>query len=648
MLKRLRLRSRMIFYICSIVTVAFAVTIALVAYRASDIARTESLKRVGEMARHQGGKIRAEIETALHAARTLAQAFEGVKAAGVPQRRVMDCMLKQVLAQNPGFLGVWTCWEPNALDGRDSEFAGTPGHDGSGRYVPYWHRNAGSINVSPLADYTHEGNGGCYLAVRNSGKETIADPYVGKVDGTDVLITSLAVPVRFRSVVIATVGVDIKLTHFKDIVGKIKPFETGYAFLVSNTAQFVAHPKQEVIGGNMKNYKTPQKILDAVLNGKQIDISKKALETGKESYVLFEPIQIGHTTTPWSLALNIPMEKVMAQAHALIKLSILIGMAFLVILTVVTAFMAKGISDPINQIASDLNENAEQVLSASLQIASSGQSLAEGASEQAASIEETSATLEQISSMTSRNADNANQADALMKDVNSIVKNANESMQELTASIDEVARATEETHKIIKTIDEIAFQTNLLALNAAVEAARAGEAGAGFAVVAEEVRNLALRSADAAKNTAGLIEGTVNKVHTGSSLVSKTNDAFGEVVGSSRKVGELIGEIAAASNEQAQGIQQVNTAVVEMDKVTQENASNAEESASASEEMNAQAAQLKGLVACLVTVVNGAGKGRKQNQTGIEAESEKTAESPLNPSDRNRLIAQSPEIRAAV
>ena len=193
-------------------------------------------------------------------------------------------------------------------------------------------------------------------------------------------------------------------------------------------------------------------------------------------------------------------------------------------------------------------------------------------------------------------------------------------MGNLTTSMEETSKASEETSKIIKTIDEIAFQTNLLALNAAVEAARAGEAGAGFTVVADEVRNLAMRAADAARNTADLIEGTVKRVKDGSELVVKTNEAFTEVAGSTGKVGELVGEISAASNEQAQGIEQVNNAVAEMDKVVQQNAANAEESASASEEMNAQAEQMKGIVKDLLALVCGSKSGFMDvSHNGIKA-----------------------------
>jgi hypothetical protein len=275
-----------------------------------------------------------------------------------------------------------------------------------------------------------------------------------------------------------------------------------------------------------------------------------------------------------------------------------IALAFGVLLSV-------SISRSLRHIIAGLAEGAEQVASAAGQVSAASQSLAAGSSQQAAGIEETSSSLEEMSSMTRRNADNAGQADRLMKETLAVVERADRSVQVLTTSMQEISAASEETSKIIKTIDEIAFQTNLLALNAAVEAARAGEAGAGFAVVAEEVRNLAKRAADAARTTAGLIEGTVNKIKAGSQTVAESSGAFSTVSGQTAKVSELVAEIAAASGEQSQGITQVNTAVTDIDKVTQQNAANAEESASAAEEMSAQAEQMKAMVQELVVLVEG-------------------------------------------
>ena len=297
-------------------------------------------------------------------------------------------------------------------------------------------------------------------------------------------------------------------------------------------------------------------------------------------------------------------EKSAASQADRIKMISLIGMVLgAVVALVLGIILSISITRPINRIIAGLNDGSDQISSASGQVSGASQQLAQGASEQAAALEETSSSLEEMATMTRQNATNANEANLLINDTGRVVEQANRSMTELTGSMKEISTASDETAKIIKTIDEIAFQTNLLALNAAVEAAGAGEAGAGFAVVADEVRNLAMRAAEAAKNTANLIETTVTKVKDGSELVHKTAEAFGQVAVSTVKAQELVGEIAAASSEQAQGMDQINKAVGEMDKVVQQNAANAEESASASEELSAQAELMTGIVGELVAMV---------------------------------------------
>jgi len=233
--------------------------------------------------------------------------------------------------------------------------------------------------------------------------------------------------------------------------------------------------------------------------------------------------------------------------------------------------------DEIGELAMSFNTMRLKMGDAVGQSLSIAKMLSDSSNNQAASLEETTASLDEMASMTRQNASNTGEANNLMTAAKLSIEKANASMSDLTKSMKEIAVASEQTQKIIKSIDEVAFQTNLLALNAAVEAARAGEAGAGFAVVAEEVRNLAMRATDSAKNTAVLIEDIVNRVKGGEKLVSVTNEAFGDVTQSSTKVVELMGEIAAASQEQSQGIDQVNRAMADMNRVTQQNAANAEE-----------------------------------------------------------------------
>jgi methyl-accepting chemotaxis protein len=304
-----------------------------------------------------------------------------------------------------------------------------------------------------------------------------------------------------------------------------------------------------------------------------------------------------------------------AQRNNAVKLVCTFIFSGLLLFWGLSLLLVRSTTRPVKNAVIGLTEIAEQVNAASSQLANAGRELAEGSSRQAAAVEQTLSSLEQMAAMTRQNADNASQANRLMLETKETAGQADRSMQGVTISMKEISKASEQTQKIIRTIDEVAFQTNLLALNAAVEAARAGEAGAGFAVVAEEVRSLARRSAQSAKDTAALIESTVKKVKDGEILVDRTNVEFGRVLDSASKAAELVGEIAAASHEQSQGIDQVNKAVAEMDKVIQSNAANAEESSAASQELNLHAGDLQTFIGDLSGLIGGSLKEERNAAT---------------------------------
>ncbi len=301
-----------------------------------------------------------------------------------------------------------------------------------------------------------------------------------------------------------------------------------------------------------------------------------------------------------------------------IKLLATVGSFLGVVLTIAFGIIFPiMITRPINRAIAGLGNGSEQVISASTEVASSSQILAEGASRQASAVEQTSSSLEEMSSMTKNNAENAEHAKSLLTvDGRASFRVITEKMNMMREVVDANVKASEETSKIIKNIDEIAFQTNLLALNAAVEAARAGEAGAGFAVVAEEVRNLAMRSAEAAKNTENLIAESTNKIKQASDLFEQVSGELSNNRHIAKKVTALVSEIATASGEQSQGIAQINKAVSEMDQVVQQNAASSEESANAAEEMNSHAQTMKGYVDDLIHVINGG------NQTSLSPASD--------------------------
>ena len=288
--------------------------------------------------------------------------------------------------------------------------------------------------------------------------------------------------------------------------------------------------------------------------------------------------------------------------------AVVLGVFFAVLIT-------RGITKTLTRIITGLNEGADQVNDAAGQVASASQQLAEGASEQASSLEETSSALEQMAAMTRTNAENAKEANSLSGQARDAAQSGDQTMDKLNNAMTAINESSGQISKIIKVIEEIAFQTNLLALNAAVEAARAGEHGKGFAVVADEVRNLAQRAAQAARETTSLIENSVGRAKEGADVAGEVAHSLGAIVADVTKVTDLINGIARASEEQAEGVEQVNMAVSQMDKVTQQNASGAEESASAAEELSAQAATVKGTVDELAQMIGGRNAKRAAWQT---------------------------------
>jgi methyl-accepting chemotaxis protein len=308
-----------------------------------------------------------------------------------------------------------------------------------------------------------------------------------------------------------------------------------------------------------------------------------------------------------------------------------------VVIGLVIAFLiVRSIGKVLREISETLAAGADQTASAAAQISSSSQSLAEGASEQAASLEETSASLEEITSMVKRNAEAAAKAKDLAGQTRTAADTGTNDMVEMEAAMNDIRTSSAEVAKIVKDIDEIAFQTNILALNAAVEAARAGEAGMGFAVVADEVRNLAQRSARSAKETALKIEDAISKSERGVQISGRVAASFTQIAGKTREVDQFVAEIALASSEQAQGIQQVSVAVSQMDKVTQSNAATAEEAASASEELNSQAVSVSQTVAELERLVGGA-KGAPAPESHAH-----TLHAPAKPAARSSLKSPAP------
>ncbi len=625
MFKDLKLRTKILLPVCSVVSLVLITTISYIVISVGNNAEKDALRFIDETASKYGLEVRAELEVGMDAARTLAHTFEGIKNSGdVPSRKVLDNIQASILKGNPTFLGVWTVWEPNALDGLDSEYANTPGHDATGRYIPYWYSDGGKASLDTLVDYDTEGAGDYYLKPLRTGKEYILDPYFYNVGGTDTLITSVCVPIRYKGNVVGVAGVDMPLSSFNNLIAGIRPFETGYSFLVTNSGSIVAHFDKELTGKSLFDT-IPSDIRSSM---------KNALDRGQPfHYNMVQddndfvgttiPFKVGKIDFSWSFGAVIPEAKVLEYSRELMITSSLLGIGAICLLILIVFFIAKMIAAPLlrgvafadaiaqgdlnqtlnidqrdevgnlakslngmvrkfREIVSDIQSSAENVASGSQEMSSSSDKLSRGSNAQAASVEQISSSIEEMAGNIRQNADNAQQTEGIAQRAASDAQAGGEAVAQTVGAMKEIAEK-------ISFVEEIARQTNLLALNAAIEAARAGEHGKGFAVVAAEVRKLAERSGQAAGEISDLSSSSVD-------VAEKAGEMLGKLVPDIRKTAELVQEINAACNEQDTGTSQINSAIQELDSVVQQNVGESDELATTSQEMSGQADQLRDII----------------------------------------------------
>lgn len=599
-----------------------------------------------------GANVRLEFDKVFEVARNLAVTTESLKQAGATNRNMVNGILKNVVENNSSYIGAWAIWEPNAFDGKDGLYRNLQGSDETGRWVPYLKRTTNGVELNTLKEEDFGINDGFYETVKSSGKEMILDPYTYQIDGKDVMMTSIVAPIMEKGAVVGVIGIDIQMDYLQSMMDQFKMYTTGFAHIYSNTGTIVTNPDKSVIG----------KKVDEAFSIADVEKIKNAISQGNSysgnwegHYLLYTPISVGKTETPWSVATVVPMKEITANSDRLLTTTIITGVFTLLILAAIIVWLTGSIIKPLKQ-AVDVGEymargdftkelpervlhrqdeigvlgrgfheisqsmanmlgkvsmNASQVAAASQQISAGAEELASGSSDQAHSVQTINELFRELSSAINSVAVSASSASEL---ANKTARVADEggavvgrSVEEMNTVSRQVLRLEEDSTRIgeiIEVIDDIAEQTNLLALNAAIEAARAGDQGRGFAVVADEVRKLAERSGEATKQITSIIKGmqnntaeTVKAVEAGVLSTEKSGEAFGNISIMVSESASRVMEIAAASEEQAAQASDVVSAIESISAATEETAASSEETASTSGALAELAEELNRMVA---------------------------------------------------
>ena len=537
----------MVLTIATPIALLLSILIYLQVWSSTQYARKEAFSKAEETAFRYANQVGAHLTEALLGARFLAQTFEGMKEAWMDDRSQYNTVLSQLLKANTNYYAVWTCWEADALDGKDKDFVNKSGHDNTGRFVPLWYRRGASLQLDKLIGYGEAGVGDYYQAAKTLGQERMLEPHLMRIGDRDPLVVTLAVPMRYNGAVVGAVGVQLLDENIQSLVEQIRPYETGFATFVSDAGRYVAHVDRSRIGKMVETQVPFKSIHSAAREGRAFTQTVQAAGAKSEMFEVFVPVQVGHSETPWLLNVSVPINRILAEARRLMFLSIAIGIGALVLMVAIVMWLAQTIARPLGEALRFVDQVAQERLEAQLEVRSRDEvgQITDALNQLVARWRKIVQVLEQVAQGDLRagiESSPGQELGPISLTVNQMVTGLQRTVSAIGHSSLDLSKASRELSAVSDHVRLSAEQTTSQS-NVATAAAR--QVGNSIQEVADAAQQADATTAEISRNASQAAGVSANAA----GLVARTNQTVAKLGESSVEIGKVVAIITAIAEQ---------------------------------------------------------------------------------------------------